>query len=155
LDDLEFSPRSEAIFQLEVRKAVAAGAVVNEALVRSILTQHFEIGYESEDDEDVEEHIVTFEGLLGEEKDLECKSKNAPHFANCDNAVNNECNFRETVLNITDSKHCPPKSSVCRPPVIELFQFSNTVFCPGTPQMPPSKNVFRRPQRAIRRPVAV
>jgi hypothetical protein len=172
LDDLEFSPRSEAIFQREVRKAVAAGAVVNEALVRSILTQHFEISYDSEDEEgveechsvvDVEEKVFTFEGLFDEEKEVECKCKNAPHFGNCDNAietiqlVHNECDYREIVLNKIDSKSCLPKSSVCRPPALEL-EFSNTIFCPETPQMPPSKNVFRRPQRAMRSispPVAV
>jgi len=156
LDDLEFSPRSEAIFQREIRKAVAAGAAVNEKLVRSILTQHFEISYESEDEEDVEEcqsvedveeRVFTFDAF---EEAVECTCKNAPHFGQCNEktAEQSSCN-REATPKHTSTSSCVPKSSVLRPPPLDL-EFSNTVYCPATPQLPPKQSGYRRPQRAAR-----
>ena len=145
LDDLEFSPRSEAIFQREVRKA-AKGEAVTDALIRSILTQHFDITYESEDDfgddaencppapstkaaEHEEERVFTFDQVpltpKPEQKECTCA----------------------TTLASTKLVHQRPSPL----PLMRADVEVKSIFCPTTPTLRPDEQWPTRPNPRLRR----
>ena len=154
LDDLEFSPRSEAIFQREVRKAVSKGAAMTDALIRSILTQHFDISYESEEEFDEEEGGQENCPPAPSTKAAEDKEERVFTFAHMPLTPMPEAPEPQQKECTCASTSTPTKLLHQRPSPLPLMRADvelKSIFCPTTPTLRPDERKPTRPNPRLRR----